>query len=97
METDGDTWHLLPERVALDNHRNNDIEAQGWHVLRFNGNQVHEQRGEYCLPRIQDTINTLGGLVDDGLVPRKFFDKGGDSGQQLSLFEQSGEYLIDEG
>jgi very-short-patch-repair endonuclease len=95
VETDGDTWHLEKERVALDNRRNNDVEAQGWHVLRFNTKQIQEQRAEYCLPRIQDTITTLGGLTDDGLVPRKFIEKNGESGQQLTLFEEKATYTSD--
>jgi very-short-patch-repair endonuclease len=95
VETDGDTWHLEKEHVALDNRRNNDIEAQGWHVLRFNTKQIQEQRAEYCLPRIQDTITTLGGLTNDGLVPRKFFEKNGESGQQLTLFEEKATYTPD--
>ena len=88
VETDGDTWHLEKKCVARDNRRNNDIEAQGWHVLRFNTKQVMEQRAEYCLPRIQETITTLGGLIDDGLVPRKFIEGNGESAQQLTLFEE---------
>ena len=95
VETDGDTWHLEKERVALDNCRNNDIEAQGWHVLRFNTKQIQEQRAEYCLPRIQATITTLGGLTEDGLVPRKFIEKNGESGQQLTLFEEKALYTSD--
>ena len=95
VETDGDTWHLEKERAALDNRRNNDIEAQGWHVLRFNTKQIQEQRAEYCLPRIQDTLTTLGGLIEDGLVPRKFIEKNGESGQQLTLFEEKAPYNSD--
>lgn len=95
VETDGDTWHLEKERVALDNRRNNDIEAQGWHVLRFNTKQIQEQRAEYCLPRILNTITTLGGLTEDGLVPRKFIEKNGESAQQLTLFEEKAAYILD--
>jgi very-short-patch-repair endonuclease len=95
VETDGDTWHLEKERVARDNRRNNAVEAQGWHVLRFNTKQIQEQRNEYCLPRIQDTITTLGGLTDDGLVPRKFIEENGMSGQQLTLFEEKAAYSTD--
>jgi very-short-patch-repair endonuclease len=84
VETDGDTWHSYPERIASDNRRNNDITAKGWHVLRFNTSQIQEQCAAYCLPRIQETINTLGGLCSDGLVSRKF-DKNGENTQQLSL------------
>jgi very-short-patch-repair endonuclease len=76
VETDGDSWHSRSERIAHDNQRNNDVTAQGWHVLRFNTKQIQEQCAEYCLPRIQETINQLGGLKSDGLVPRKFGKKG---------------------
>ena len=91
IETDGDYWHSQPERIALDNRRNNDITAKGWHVLRFNTRQIQEQCVEYCLPRVQETINTLGGLKSDGLVPRKF-DKNGENTKQLSMFESPAAY-----
>lgn len=93
VETDGDLWHSQPERIARDNRRNNDVTAQGWHVLRFNNYQIQEQCAEYCLPRIQETINTLGGLNTDGMVPR-IFGKNGDSSQQLSLFEEQASYEV---
>ena len=96
VETDGDSWHKDLSRIASDNRRNNDVESLGWHVLRFNTNQVEEQCSEYCIPRILDTLNTLGGLVGDGMVPRKFIDKGSESAQQLSLFEQSSIYITDQ-
>jgi very-short-patch-repair endonuclease len=95
VETDGDTWHTEKEHIALDNQRNNDIEAQGWHVMRFNTQQIKEQRAEYCLPRIQDSLNNLGGLTEDGLVPRKFFEKNGEKGQQLTLFDEKAPYNTD--
>jgi very-short-patch-repair endonuclease len=96
VETDGDTWHLGTERVANDNRRNNDIEGLGWHVLRFNTSQIQEQCEEYCIPQIKDVLNRLGGLTEDGLVSRKFINKGGESAQQLSLFEKQSEYDADE-
>jgi very-short-patch-repair endonuclease len=95
VETDGDTWHLQHDRVELDNRRNNDLEALGWHVLRFNSKVISEQRADYCIPRIQETINRLGGLSDDGLVPRKFYPKA-DGIQQLSLFENKTDYETDD-
>ncbi len=95
VETDGDTWHLGAARVASDNQRNNAVAASGWHVLRFNTSQILEACAEYCIPQIQDTLNTLGGLVNDGLVPRKFINKDGASGQQLSLFEPGATYNAD--
>ncbi len=47
---------------------------------------------EYCLREVLETINTLGGLSDEGLVPRKFYTRGGEIAQQLSLFEPKGSY-----
>jgi very-short-patch-repair endonuclease len=95
VETDGDTWHLRRDRVEHDNRRNNDLESLGWHVLRFNTKAISEKRGQYCIPRIQETINRLGGLSDDGLVSRKFYPKA-DGVQQLSLFESKADYIVDE-
>jgi len=95
IEADGDSWHIKAKRADRDNRRNNALEAHGWHVLRFNTQQVQEQFAEYCLPKIQDSINTLGGLQEDGLVPRKFIEKDGESAQQLSLFEEAAPYTAD--
>ncbi len=77
IETDGDTWHLQKERVRRDNARNNALARMGWQVLRFNGQQIREEIAEYCIPEIQKTINTLGGLSEDGLVPRVFYPQAG--------------------
>ena len=85
IEVDGDTWHADPDRIPLDNQRNNALGVDLWTVLRFNGRQIREQMDSYCLPSIQEAINTHGGLSDDGLVSRVFYP---DSNvQQLNLFE----------
>jgi very-short-patch-repair endonuclease len=90
IEADGDTWHSQRDRIALDNKRNNDLEKRGWHVLRFNGEEIRDEKAKY-LVQVQETINTLDGLKDDGLVPRKFSTN--DNGtQQLSLFEAQAIY-----
>jgi very-short-patch-repair endonuclease len=88
VETDGDTYHIGKEKGARDNLRNNEVEALGWHTMHFNTRQIQERCSDYCVPKIQKSLTNLGGLVNDGLVPRKFFNKGGVSGQQLSLFEE---------
>ena len=88
VETDGDAYHIGMEKGARDNWRNNAVEALGWHVQRFNSRDIRERRIDYCLPKIKDLLTNLGGLVEDGLVPRKFINKGGVSGQQLSLFDE---------
>jgi very-short-patch-repair endonuclease len=95
VETDGDTWHLSKERVATDNRRNNDVAALGWKVMRFNRHQIQEQSNDYCIPKIQESLNNLGGLKQDGLVPRKFLKKDAAGGQQLSLFEEKAAYTTD--
>ncbi len=85
-EADGDTWHAKRERIDKDNERNNALTSSGWQVLRFNGKQIREGKAEYCISRIEKTINKLGGLSSDGLVPRKFYPDDGET-QQLSLFD----------
>lgn len=84
VETDGDTWHADPERIPLDNLRDNDLETTGWRVLRFNTYHVQEQLAEYCLPTVVENINRLGGLDEGGLVPRKVAL---DGSRQMTLFD----------
>lgn len=95
VETDGDAWHTSPRRIVDDNRRNNALESGGWHVLRFNGRQIRESLTTYCLPNITGTINRLGGLSDEGLIPRIFFSEPTGTGQQLSLFEEQEPYEIE--
>jgi len=92
VETDGDTWHTVPDRANQDYIRQNAIESRGWHVLRFNSNEIREKMQTYCLPEIQKTINKQGGLSDEGLVPRIFYPKTGAT--QLTLFERATPYLV---
>jgi very-short-patch-repair endonuclease len=93
VETDGDTWHAIPDRANQDYIRQNAIESRGWHVLRFNSKEIREGMETYCLPEIQKTINNQGGLSDEGLVPRIFYPKTGAT--QFSLFESKSSYLPD--
>lgn len=83
-ETDGDSYHARREQIPKDNVRNNALAAAGWQVLRYNGTQVSENKAKYCVDEIKATVNRLGGLRADGLVPRKFFPD--DDTLQLSLF-----------
>ena len=92
IETDGDYWHIQKDRAAHDNVRNNAMVPMGWDVLRFNGHQIHEEMQSYCIQEIQKSINKLGGLSDEGLVPRVFYQENGQTIQQLSLFEGKAEY-----
>jgi very-short-patch-repair endonuclease len=95
VETDGDTWHAARERIPKDNQRDNAVQAVGWRVLRFNGQQVREAMADYCLPPILQAINTLGGPKDHGLVPPRFATVPEGTVQQLNLFEGDLEYEED--
>jgi very-short-patch-repair endonuclease len=93
IETDGDTWHARRERIPLDNQRDNDIQSAGWHVLRFNGQQIREQAKSYCISKIEEMVNQLSGLKEDKHVPRTFYPETG--AQQFSLFETEAEYNVE--
>ncbi len=71
VETDGDTWHANPEKAVQDNRRDNALKMLGWLVLRFTTRQVMEELTEYCLPTVVTTINTLGGVDEGGVIPRR--------------------------
>ncbi len=86
VETDGDTWHANPKKAAIDNLRNNTLEAAGWSILRYNTKQINEEAETYCLPNVVNKINDLGGLLDkDGIVPHKIDPDAGV--YQPSLFD----------
>lgn len=87
VETDGDSWHADPERIPLDNRRNNDLTGLGWSILRFNGLQIREQVADYCVPEIMRSINRLDGLTANGLVPRPFDPQRPEGPQQLTFPE----------
>jgi len=87
VETDGDTWHADVKRIPMDNLRDNDLETEGWKLLRFNGHQIHEEMAEYCLPTIVKNVNRLGGLDEQGALPRKIDYNLPDDRQQLSMFD----------
>ena len=88
VETDGDEWHATPEKAALDNLRDNDLESAGWQRLRFTTRQIEEQMVEYCIPKIAETIKTLGGAEEVGkFMPRKIDLNAPDGAYQLGLFD----------
>ncbi|MEP7199522.1 MAG: DUF559 domain-containing protein [Chloroflexota bacterium] len=62
LETDGDTWHIERSRAAQDNQRDNDLETEGWSLLRFSTRQIKEELTDYCVPKIAENIKRLGGL-----------------------------------
>jgi very-short-patch-repair endonuclease len=87
IETDGDFWHHNPEKAPEDNVRNNDLASDGWKVLRFNTSQIHDQLAEYCIPKIADTINNLGGVEEAEDFVRKIDLKEPGGTFQMGLFD----------
>jgi very-short-patch-repair endonuclease len=59
VETDGDLWHCHPKRVPEDNRRDNDLQTDGWSLLRFNSYQLREEMESYCLPMILKNVSRL--------------------------------------
>lgn len=95
VETDGDSWHADLTRIPLDNQRDNDLTSLGWSILRFNGHQIREATLEYCVPMILESINRLGGLATEGLIPRTFDPDYPEGPRRLTLFESGPEYEVD--
>lgn len=93
VETDGDTWHK--NRTRQDNERNNAVASAGWHVLRFNTQQIREAAGTYCISQVETTIKTLGGVQEETLAPRLFYELPEGPAQQLALFEDGPSYDLD--
>lgn len=88
VECDGDTWHTRPDRIPEDNARNNDLESQGWHVLRFNTHDIENEMPK-CVRTVRDTLNRYGGLrMPDGQP--QWFATGDAKNTQLNLFQESG-------
>jgi len=87
IEADGDSWHSEKNRIPIDNQRDNDLTSRGWHILRFNGQQIREELGSYCLGKIAETVNTLGGLSEANIVPRIFYPAADGTILQLTLFD----------
>lgn len=71
IETDGDKWHHTPQIAPRDNLRNNDLVTSGWQILRFTTTQICDQMSEYCVPKIVDEINNLGGVEIDKNIYRR--------------------------
>jgi len=88
VETDGDTWHADPDRIPLDNRRDNDLETSEWKLLRFNTHQLREQMDEYCLPTIAKNLKKLGGTDASRLVSRDI-QLDPSSPSQMSLFDDA--------
>ena len=87
IETDGDTWHSNPEKAVVDNQRDNALEGAGWSLLRFSTPQLREQMPEYCVPTIVKTVNSLGGVDEGGVIPRRIDLDAPEGLHQLGLFD----------
>lgn len=89
IETDGETYHNTNAiQVTQDKIRNNALTSIGWSVLRFNTMQINEQMADYCLPRIEETINNLGGLDEGRVIPRTIdLNSSTKKCRQLGLFD----------
>jgi hypothetical protein len=88
VECDGDTWHIGRESARRDRHRDNLLEVNDWHILRFNTEEIQRELPA-ALTRIREAINRYGGIEDDPGVMRRF-ERGGKLGPgqgSLDLFE----------
>jgi hypothetical protein len=84
VECDGDTWHLGRESARRDRHRDNLLEANGWHILRFNTEEIQRELPT-VLTRVREAINTYGGIEEEPGVVRRFEGDGGLGPSQGSL------------
>lgn len=71
VECDGDTWHIGRESARRDRQRDNLLEANGWHILRFNTEEIQRDL-PVVLSRVREAINRYGGIKDDPGVVRRF-------------------------
>lgn len=71
LECDGDTWHARREAIPADNARDNLLQANLWHVMRFNTVQLRE-RTEETLDLVREAVNRFGGVKQPDLVVRRF-------------------------
>lgn len=88
VETDGDIWHTDPERVPLDNLRDNDLETAGWKLLRFNTYHIREAMNEYCVPAIVENVDRLGGVGQGNVTGRIIGQEAPGGERQLGLFDE---------
>ncbi|HLF89869.1 MAG TPA: DUF559 domain-containing protein [Anaerolineales bacterium] len=92
VEADGDTFHrATKEQIDADLDRNNQLYKANWQPLRFSSRQIRVNHGKYVIEEIESSINRLDGLKRDSRV---FYPKAG--AQQLSLFEDQADYLIED-
>lgn len=68
LECDGEKYHVLPEALARDRERNNELTSFGWNVLRFAGKEINKTINN-CFRIIEKTINNLGGTLNVQFIP----------------------------
>jgi very-short-patch-repair endonuclease len=88
VETDGDTWHIGPESALADRQRDNNLASRGWRVLRFNTAEIREHPVDYCVSKVEATINRLEGLDNTTGVPIRYDPQDPLGPQQLTLFDE---------
>lgn len=71
LETDGDTYHARPETIRTDNERDDLLQANLWHVLRFNTEQILKRMDE-SMAVVREAVNRYGGVVQPEQVVRRF-------------------------
>lgn len=59
IELDGHAYHSTPEQIEHDQYRQRYIEAQGYRVIRFTGQEVYHMP-IYCVRAVQRLIERAG-------------------------------------
>jgi hypothetical protein len=67
------------------------LASKGYQVLRFNTTEVREELTSYCVPKIVETVNRLGGALDQSGPPIKYINTDAGIARQFSLFEEDSE------
>lgn len=87
IETDGDTWHARTETIRRDNERDNLLQVNRWHVLRFNTSQIKDSL-DTTMDVIREAVNKYGGVIQPDQVVRRFSKDGRlEPGQAQLRFE----------
>ncbi len=82
IETDGYTYHYDDRnQIDYDTWRGNEIEIDGWRLLRYTTKQVRDDWTPY-LSQIQRVIDQLGGVQ----APEKY---------ERKVAEEQGKYIVD--
>lgn len=59
IELDGHASHSSPRAIAHDRKRQRDLEAGGWHIIRFGGSEVHRD-ADGCVRQAARLIRMRG-------------------------------------